>query len=92
MEINQTLDFRRTYKKLHKNQLTVVNEEIRNLAENPNLGEEKVGDLKGVFVYKFKISNQQYLLAYTFDETTLTLIALGVHENFYRSLKNLVNQ
>lgn len=50
MEIRQTLDFRRTYKKLHKNQLSVVNEEISNLAENPNLGEEKVGDLKGVFV------------------------------------------
>lgn len=92
MEIRQTLDFRRIYKKLHKNQLSVVNEEISNLAENPNLGEEKVGDLKGVFVYKFKVLNQQYLLAYTFDETTLTLITLGVHENFYRSLKNLVNQ
>ena len=91
MEIRQTLEFRRVYKKLFKNQLNIVNDEIRKLIEDPNLGEEKVGDLSGIRVHKFKISNLQYLLAYTFDETTLTLIMLGVHENFYRSLKNLVN-
>ncbi len=57
--------------------------------ENPLLGEGKVGDLAGVLVYKFKINKQLALLAYTFEETTitLTLLALGQHENFYRELK-----
>ena len=92
MEIRQTLEFKKAYKKLFKNQLAIVNQEIRKVAENPNIGEEKVGDLNGIFVHKFKISNQQYLLAYTFDAKTLTLIMLGVHENFYRSLKKLVKK
>lgn len=53
------------------------------------LGEGKVGDLAGVRVYKFKINKQLALLAYTFEERTitLTLLALGQHENFYRELK-----
>ena len=91
MEIRQTLEFKKIYKKLHQNQRAIVNDEIRKIVENPKIGVEKIGDLKGVFVHKFKISNQQYLLAYTFDETTMTLIMLGVHENFYRSVKNLLN-
>ena len=76
---------------MHSNQRAVVNEEIKKIVDNPKIGVEKVGDLKGVFVHKFKISNQQYLLAYTFDELTMTLVMLGVHENFYRSVKNLLN-
>ena len=91
MEIRQTLEFKKIYKKLHSNQRAVVNEEIKKIVANPKIGVEKVGDLKGIFVHKFKISNQQYLLAYTFDELTMTLIMLGVHENFYRSVKNLLN-
>ena len=91
MEIRQTLEFKKIYKKLHQNQRAIVNEEIKKIIENPKIGVEKIGDLKGVFVHKFKISNQQYLLAYTFDESTMTLIMLGVHENFYRSVKNLLN-
>lgn len=91
MEIRQTLEFKKIYKKLHQNQRDVVNDEIKKIVANPKIGVEKVGDLKGVFVHKFKISNQQYLLAYTFDEVTITLIMLGVHENFYRSVKNLLN-
>lgn len=90
MEIRQTLEFKKIYKKLHKNQRAVVNDEIKKIIDNPKIGVEKVGDLKGVFVHKFKISNQQYLLAYTFDEITMTLIMLGVHENFYRDVKNLL--
>ena len=87
MEIFQTLTFRQSYKKLHLNVRSVVNEQIQQVVENPNIGEEKKQDLQGVFVHKFKVFNQLYLLAYTFDETSLTLLNLGVHENFYRDLK-----
>jgi hypothetical protein len=34
------------------------------IALNPTLGEEKKIDLKGVKVYKFKLFDQQLLLAY----------------------------
>jgi len=43
-----------------------------------------------VRVYKYKAKTLQYLLAYTYDTNseTITLLAVGPHENFYRDLKN----
>jgi mRNA-degrading endonuclease RelE of RelBE toxin-antitoxin system len=87
MQIKQKPSFRKVYKKLKSNQLQEVNVAIQTITENPNIGVEKVGDLAGVFVYKFSCVNQQFLLAYAFDEITLTLLLIGVHENFYKKLK-----
>lgn len=47
-----------------KQEKEILDQEIRRIAENPSIGEEKKGDLTGVFVYKFKLSTTQYLLAY----------------------------
>lgn len=79
--------FKRAYKKLHSNQKASVNHAITQIIDNPAIGVEKKGDLSGIFVYKFKSSVQEFLLAYEWDEATRTLHALGVHENFYRDLK-----
>jgi hypothetical protein len=87
MKTVQTPYFRRSYKRLHPNQIKPVNEAIRHILSNVSCGEEKRGDLAGVRVYKFSVLEQQFLLAYEFDEETLFLYALGVHENFYRDLK-----
>lgn len=87
MNILQSLEFRKVYKKLHSNVRAIVNEQIQLVMQNPSIGEEKKQDLQGVFVHKFKINNLLYLLAYSFDETNLTLLTLGTHENFYRDLK-----
>lgn len=87
MNIEQKTLFRRTYKKLYPNQIPAINAAIRAIAADPAIGEEKKGDLAGIRVYKFEVQNQQYLLAYEADKTTITLLALGVHENFYRDLK-----
>ena len=87
MEILQKPAFKRAYKKLHNNQLTLVNQAIKTIIDKPELGIEKKGDLAGIFVYKFDCVNQQYLLAYEWDEHSRTLLLLGVHENFYRNLK-----
>lgn len=59
------------------------------IANNPLLGEEKRGDLKGVRVYKFKVLDQQNLLAYEINtkKKEVVFIAVGGHENFYRDLK-----
>ena len=83
MNIVQKPTFARAYKKLHANQLPLVNNAISEIASNPLIGDEKKGDLAGVRVYKFKVLDQQFLLAYeTETNILLTLMALGVHENF----------
>jgi hypothetical protein len=63
------------------------NDAIRYILSDPQSGEEKKGDLAGVLVYKFRVQDQQFLLAYEYDKETLFLLALGVHENFYRDFK-----
>ena len=57
--------------------------------QDPLIGDQKSGDLNGIRVYKFKMVNQLRLLAYSYEDDvlTLTLIALGSQENFYRDLK-----
>ena len=75
------------YKKLHDNQRKAVNEAIREVVADPQIGEMKVGDLSGVQVYKFDCVNQLWLLAYLFSGEALVLLAAGPHENFYSKLK-----
>ena len=87
MNIVQSPYFRRSYKRLHANQLTAVNAAIKRVASEPSCGEEKKGDLTGVHVHKFRVQDQLYLLAYEHDVNTLYLLAIGIHENFYRDLK-----
>jgi len=82
--------FKKAYKKLHENEKIVVNEAIKLIIKNPSIGEEKKGDLSGVYIYKFKYKVKEFLLAYEWDSKTRLLIALGVHENFYRDLKKKI--
>ena len=71
---------------LFREKLNEVEDEI---AINPSLGEEKRGDLKGIWVYKFKSIDQQILLAYQVDKDKkeVVFVAVGGHENFYKDLK-----
>lgn len=87
--IKQMPAFKKAYKKLHQQNKKVVNEAILAIVKNPSIGEEKKGDLAGVIVYKFKIHNKEYLLAYEWDPLNRLLLTLGVHENFYRDLKKI---
>lgn len=62
---------------------------IREIINHPAVGAEKKGDLKGIFVYKFKLKKKEYLLAYRFcSEKNLELIMIGPRENYYRGLKS----
>ena len=79
--------FKKAYKKLHQQEKTNINEAIYKIVENPNIGEEKKGDLAAVYVYKFKIQHREFLLAYEWNPKERLLLALGAHENFYRDLK-----
>ncbi len=88
MNIVQTTTFSRTVKKLHKNQKEDLDKAVKTIVDNPDIGDPKVGNLSGISVYKFRMTKQLTLLAYTYKEQTITLIllALGTHENFYREL------
>ncbi len=85
--VKQMPAFRRAYKRLHSQQKTKVNDAIQAVIKNPEIGQEKKGDLAGVFVHKFKMHNQEILLAYEWNVQERLLLMLGAHENFYRDLK-----
>jgi mRNA-degrading endonuclease RelE of RelBE toxin-antitoxin system len=90
MRLLVTPTFARATKKLHPPQKLELDAALRAISTEPSLGEAKVGDLVGIRVYKFRLSNQLYLLAYRIlDEDSLKLLTLGSHENFYRDLKRL---
>ena len=47
-----------------------------------------MGDLVGIGVYKFRMVNQLCLLSYRIlDASSIKLLTVGPHENFYRDLK-----
>jgi len=87
VSVFQSSQFERQFKKLHPKQRGIVEMAIKTIIQNPFSGVPKRGDLSGVFVYKFPIEIQQYLLAYTWDSSARRLLLLGTHENFYRKLK-----
>ncbi|MBF0383071.1 MAG: type II toxin-antitoxin system RelE/ParE family toxin [Magnetococcales bacterium] len=87
MKILQSSVFKRSVKRLHSNQKRDLDKAVRAILSDTSKGEEKVGDLSGVLVYKFKMVKQLTLLAYEIKDDSLILLALGSHENFYRDLK-----
>ena len=88
MKIYQSRLFEKKVKKMTKTEKEALDREVRNIAENINIDEEKKGDLKGVFVRKFKINTNLYLLAYIKCGADLELVMIGSHENYHRDLKN----
>ena len=85
----QTPTFKEAVKKLKPNQKKDLDLAVKDLMANPNIGEQKKGDLAFLRVHKFKMNKQLTLLGYSFDDGALVLelIALGSHENFYRDIK-----
>jgi len=81
--------FNRSAKKLPTALRAEVERQVDIICANPLSGEQKRSDLRGVFVHKFRLAGQLYLIAYLVDERdeAVTLLALGGHENFYRDLK-----
>ena len=87
-----TPSFARVVKKLHSQEKAVLDAAVQAVASDPALGEEKRGDLSGVFDHKFKLNKQETLLAYRLQPDklapeALVLLAVGPHENFYAQLK-----
>ncbi|GHU72052.1 hypothetical protein FACS189450_09140 [Spirochaetia bacterium] len=93
MEILQTKRFKKAYKKLYQNQLgsdlwSAINAALQVIIDNPEIGEQKKGDLSWLRVHKFKMVNQLTLIGYSIEtERRLTFVDIGSHENFYRDIK-----
>lgn len=89
-EVRQTRRFARTYKKLVNAALIAdTDAAVDTVANNPDVGERKKGDLARLWVHNFRSQGQLYLLGYTREDEVrlIYLEALGPHENFYRDLK-----
>ena len=88
MKVYQSRSFERRVKKLRKSKKSVLDAVINRVMKEPGIGQEKKGDLRGVYVHKFKIKTFQYLLSYRFVGEDMELIMIGPHENYYRDLKS----
>ena len=92
MKIYQSGSFEIKVKKCNKNEKSSLDNEIKQIIQNPSVGIEKKGDLKGVFVHKFKIKTALYLLSYRLVSDGIELITIGFHENYYRNLKSYLRK
>jgi mRNA interferase RelE/StbE len=88
MKIFQSRSFEKKVKKFNKTEKKALDSQILKIVENPLIGVEKKGDLRGIYVHKFKLKTIQYLLSYRFSGEDLELIMIGPHENYYRDLTN----
>jgi len=81
---NQVLKF----KKLAPSKFQMeIDRQVKTIMENPEIGELKKGDLKGIRVLKFQYNRQLYLLSYEMKGSVLNLYFIGSHENLYLKLK-----
>lgn len=88
-KVLQTPAFKKAVKKLHPNQKMDLDKAVKELIDDPLLGDQKKGDLSFLRVYKFKMNKRLTLLGYSYQDGTVTLelMALGSHENFYRDMR-----
>jgi mRNA-degrading endonuclease RelE of RelBE toxin-antitoxin system len=81
--------FSKVFKKLPKLSQDIVEDQIELIIENPEIGEQKKGDLAYLRVLKFPINKQEVLLGYSWKSGALEiyLLNLGSHEKFYEKTK-----
>ena len=88
MKVFLTPKFAKQLKRLHQAEKKIMDKAVQKIINNPKIGEVKIGDLIGVYIYKFKVKDQQWLMAYeVISNKSLKLLMFGPHENFYRKLK-----
>ena len=88
MKVFQSSSFGKKVKKFKLKEILRLDKAVREIIEDPSIGTEKKGDLKGIFVHKFKISKNVFLLTYRVIGDDIELITIGLHENYYRDLKS----
>ena len=78
MKVYQSSSFAKKVKKFNKQDKKLLDKEIKNIFQDPSIGSEKKGDLRGIFVHKFKIRKSLYLMSYRFFDENLELIMIGL--------------
>jgi len=76
-----------------KHLLSAFKGAIDKIRINPYIGNQKAGDLRGIYGYDVKYIGINYELAYRIYEENNQLIVIilaGTRENFYEELKRLV--
>ena len=74
MKVIQSGVFFRTVKSFNKKEKTVVDHALKKIIDNTSIGDMKKGALTGVRVYKFKVADRQYLLAYRYEKKPTALL------------------
>lgn len=89
--------FAQYVKKANKTLQLVIEDNVEIICTSPEVGEEKRGDLKGIYVYKFRFHQQEYLIAYRYKKKGggiellwIDFYKVGSHENFYTELKKFL--
>ncbi len=90
-DIIQSPIFAKQKKKLRKHQIKKLDEAVKEIMADSNIGDLKKGGLQGIRVYKYKIGNNPILLAYEIEGSTLYLYSFGSHQNFYRKLSKYLH-
>lgn len=89
IKVFETPTFKKAFKKLSESEKALVEDEIDKIIANPEIGEQKKGDLAYLWVHKFKLKKQLVLLGYSWqaDKLHLYIMHMGPHKNFYRDAK-----
>lgn len=83
------------FKKIKDKKLKKIFEStIRLIADDPTLGEAKIGDLAGIYCYDVYYSRINYEIAYTIEvneySDIVVIVMAGTRENFYNQLKKYI--
>ena len=99
MKINYKRPFAHFVKKANQPFQLAIEDRVIEICKNPNLGEQKLGDLQSIFIFKFRFNKQEYLIAYKFSKCDgkinliwINFYQIGSHENFYTELKRFLRQ
>lgn len=81
----------RFIKKLKDKKLKALYQDaVKNICEDYTIGQEKTGDLSGIYGYDIYYNKTNYELAYTVERIgneIIVVIMAGTRENFYEQLK-----
>lgn len=86
--LRATPRFNKLFKKFFPKEQKNIKDAIHKIAGNLLTGKPKKGPLKGIRVFKFQSKKKLILLSYKPDhkKKTVTMYALGSHENYYAKL------
>lgn len=81
----------RFIKKLKDKKLKALYQDaVNSICEDYTIGQEKTGDLSGIYGYDIYYNKTNYELAYTIErigDEIIVVIMAGTRENFYEQLK-----